>query len=34
LPVRRAVEEAGFEMRQVLHTDSQPGMILYRITPS
>ena len=34
LPVRRAVEEAGYEVRQVLHTNSQPGMILYRIAPS
>ncbi len=34
LPVRRAVEEAGYALSQVLRTNSEPGMILYRVLPS
>lgn len=34
LPVLRAVKESGFSLHQVLHTGTQPGMILYRIEPS
>lgn len=33
-PVVRAVEKSGFLLLQVLHTDTQPGMILYRLEPS
>lgn len=31
LPVRRAVVTAGFTLRPVLHTDADPGIILYRV---
>lgn len=33
-PILRAVQESGFLLQEVLHSDTRPGMILYRLEPS